>query len=137
MGFLFRFDLSPSRERGVCSGTKKRPIYESYKKENSTKCETIANWIILPNEGESLEDAARRETFEETGIEVKQSLVSLGHIEYTKSRKRVHCFAAEAITAQIPATLSWEIDKAEFITLDEARKCIHPDQAAFLDRLPR
>lgn len=99
-----------------------------------------APWGIpkgLPEEGESLEDAARRETFEETGIVVKQPLEPLGHIEYTKSRKRVHCFAAEALGEQKPAELSWEIDKAEFFTLDDARKCIHPDQAAFLDRLAR
>ncbi|MDX2107647.1 MAG: NUDIX domain-containing protein [Candidatus Melainabacteria bacterium] len=97
-----------------------------------------APWGIpkgLPEEGESLEDAARRETFEETGIEVKQSLVSLGHIQYTKSRKRIHCFAAEALPEQIPAILSWEIDKAEFFTFQEAEQCIHPDQKAFLERL--
>jgi len=99
-----------------------------------------APWGIpkgLPEPGESLEEAARRETLEETGIDVTQPLVSLGHIEYTKSKKRVHCFAAEALAEQVPGELSWEIDQAEFFTLDAAKERIHPDQAAFLERLKR
>ena len=30
---------------------------------------------------------------------------------------------------------SWEVDGAEFIVVSKARKMIHPDQEAFLDRL--
>src|SRR5262245_65972141 len=47
------------------------------------------------DEGEDLETGARRETREETGVEAG-SFVSLGHIDYRKSRKRVHCFAGPA-----------------------------------------
>ena len=32
---------------------------------------------------------------------------------------------------------SWEVDKAEFIEITRARRIIHPDQAALLDRLQR
>jgi predicted NUDIX family NTP pyrophosphohydrolase len=88
-------------------------------------------WI---EEGEELEAAARRETMEETGV-IAGELVSLGHIDYTKSRKRVHAFAGEVAADTQPRCASWEIDAAEFLTLDRAREAIHPDQRAFLDRL--
>ncbi len=83
---------------------------------------------------ESPEQAARRETEEETGVQAG-TLVPLGHIEYTKSKKRVHAFAGPAPEGCEPRCASWEIDGAKFFPLAEARACIHPDQAAFLDRL--
>jgi predicted NUDIX family NTP pyrophosphohydrolase len=88
----------------------------------------------LPDEGESLEAAARRETLEETGI-IPGELTPLGSIIYRKSGKRIHCFAAPAPANAEPRCTSWEIDGAEFLPLAEARKRIHPDQAPFLDRL--
>jgi predicted NUDIX family NTP pyrophosphohydrolase len=94
-------------------------------------------WSIpkgLPDPGEPLEKAARRETLEETGI-VAEHLQPLGSVEYTKSRKRVYCFTGPAPEYASPTCASWEVDKAEFVLLDEARKQIHPDQAAFLARL--
>jgi predicted NUDIX family NTP pyrophosphohydrolase len=54
---------------------------------------------------------------------------------YRKSRKRVHGFAGEAPADAAPRCASWEVDRAEFVPLDEARRLIHPDQAPFLDRL--
>src|ERR1700761_6939724 len=58
-----------------------------------------APWGIpkgLPDEHETdLEATARRETMEETGV-VAGQLTSLGHIDYTKSHKRIHCFAGPA-----------------------------------------
>lgn len=87
-----------------------------------------------PDEGESLEAAARRETAEETGV-VPGELRPLGSITYRKSRKEVHCFAGEAPLEAAPQCASWEIDCAEFVPLDEARGRIHPDQAPFIDRL--
>jgi predicted NUDIX family NTP pyrophosphohydrolase len=95
-----------------------------------------APWSIPkgePNPGESLEDAARRETLEETGIAVGD-LRSLGSITYRKSRKQVHAFAVECGTAS-PCCSSWEVDRAEFLTLERARQLLHPDQRPLLDRL--
>jgi predicted NUDIX family NTP pyrophosphohydrolase len=96
-----------------------------------------APWSIPkgePDEDEALEDAARRETCEETGV-AAGDLVSLGHMEYRKSRKRVYCFAGPAPADAAPHTASWEIDQARFVPLAEARRLLHPDQGVFLDRL--
>lgn len=97
-----------------------------------------APWGIpkgLPEDGESLTEAARRETAEETGVEVSGELLDLGHIDYKKSRKRIFCFAAPLPEGAEPRCASWEIDGAEVLPVDEARRRIHPDQAPFIDRL--
>jgi predicted NUDIX family NTP pyrophosphohydrolase len=99
-----------------------------------------APWGIpkgAPDPGEALEATARRETLEETGLDVAGPLVDLGHVDYTRSKKRVHGFAAPAPEGAAPRCASWEVDKAEFIELTRARRIIHPDQAALLDRLER
>lgn len=97
-----------------------------------------APWSIpkgVPNEGESeLEKTARRETLEEVGI-MSGTLVSLGYIEYKKSRKDVYCFAGPAPADAEPRPTSWEIDQARFVSIDEARRMLHPDQVPFLGRL--
>jgi predicted NUDIX family NTP pyrophosphohydrolase len=96
-----------------------------------------AAWSIpkgLPEKSESMEEAARRETFEETGIRPR-SLKPLGHADYTKSPKRVHCFFGLAPENATPKAASWEIDRAEFLPIEAARKHIHHDQAVFLKRL--
>lgn len=96
-----------------------------------------AAWSIpkgLPDEGEELEAAARREVAEETGL-IAGELVPLGSIDYRKSRKRVYCFAGPAPADAVPSCKSWEVDGAEFVTLAVASERIHPDQAPFLDRL--
>lgn len=96
-----------------------------------------APWSIpkgLVDPGESLEQAARRETLEETGVAVGE-LSALGHIVYTKSRKRIECFAGRPFDSTPPRCASWEVDAAEFLPLDEARRRIHPEQAVFIDRL--
>jgi predicted NUDIX family NTP pyrophosphohydrolase len=87
-----------------------------------------------PNPEEEMEAAARRETSEETGV-VAQSLVAIGYVDYSRSKKRVHAFAGPAPADQAPRCASWEVDKAEFIEISRARRIIHPDQAVFLDRL--
>ena len=94
-------------------------------------------WSIAKGEcepGEDLLAAARRETEEETGLQA-EDLSPLGYIDYTKSGKRVHCFAGPAPTGTEPRCASWEVDRSEFLPIDQAKKLIHPDQAAFLDRL--
>jgi predicted NUDIX family NTP pyrophosphohydrolase len=97
-----------------------------------------APWSIpkgIPDEGETdLEVTARRETREETDVTAGQ-LTPLGSIDYTRSRKRVHCFAGPAPPDAEPRLASWEIDQARFVTLEEARQLLHPEQQPFLDRL--
>jgi predicted NUDIX family NTP pyrophosphohydrolase len=94
-------------------------------------------WSIpkgLPDAGESLEDAARRETWEETGVKAGE-LDEIGFIDYQKSRKRIYCFTGPAPSDAEPRCASWEVDQARFVTIDEARTLLHPDQQPFLDRL--
>jgi predicted NUDIX family NTP pyrophosphohydrolase len=93
-------------------------------------------WSIpkgVPDAGEELEAAARRETWEETGVKAGE-LVTLGHVDYQKSGKRIHCFTGPAPDAE-PTCASWEIDQACFVSLDEARNRLHADQRVFIDRL--
>lgn len=95
-------------------------------------------WSIpkgLPDKGETLEAAARRETWEETGVTVEGPLVELGSMSYTKSRKEIHCFAGPAPADAAPRCASWEVDQACFVPLDRAREILHPEQAVFLERL--
>ena len=99
-----------------------------------------APWGIpkgAPDPEEALEAAARRETLEETGVVVDGPLVDLGHVDYTRSKKRVHGYAAASPVGAVPKCASWEVDKVEFIEITRARRIIHPDQAALLDRLLR
>jgi predicted NUDIX family NTP pyrophosphohydrolase len=98
-----------------------------------------APWGIpkgAPDAGELLEATARRETLEETGLLIEGPLVDLGHVDYTRSKKRVYAFAGPAPEGA-PRCASWEVDKVEFIEITRARRIIHPDQAALLDRLQR
>ena len=100
-----------------------------------------APWGIpkgAPDPDEELEATARRETLEETGLEID------GTARRSRSR-RLH--AIEKARARVtprpapdgaaPRCASWEVDKAEFIEITRARRIIHPDQAALLDRLQR
>lgn len=88
-----------------------------------------------PDSFETLEQTARREVQEETGVVVAGPVRSLGFVDYQKSKKRVTAFAAELPADQVPRCASWEIDKAELMPIEAARKVLHKDQAAFLDRL--
>lgn len=96
-----------------------------------------APWSIpkgIPEPGESEEEAARRETREETGVRADQ-LTYLGRVRYTKSRKEVVCFAGRAPSRAEPRCASWEVDRAEFVSLERAREVIHQDQAPLIDAL--
>jgi predicted NUDIX family NTP pyrophosphohydrolase len=87
-----------------------------------------------PDAGEALEAAARRETVEETGVQA-EGLLSLGSVELPKSRKRIFGFGGPAPEGAAPRCASWEVDRAEFVPLGEARARLHPAQAPFVDRL--
>ncbi len=71
---------------------------------------------------------------EETGV-IPASLKPLGYIDYSKQRKRLHCFYGQAPGDALPHCASWEIDAAEFMTLKQAKKTIHADQLELLKRL--
>jgi len=88
-----------------------------------------------PNVGEALEAAARRETLEEVGVRVDGPVTSLGYVDYTRSRKRVHAWAAELPADSKPHCACWEIDRAELVTLERAREILHDSQRVFIDRL--
>jgi predicted NUDIX family NTP pyrophosphohydrolase len=93
-------------------------------------------WSIpkgLPDPGESLEEAARRETIEEAGVTAGE-LTPLGSVQYTKSRKEIHGFAGQPISGE-PRCASWEVDYAEYLPIDRAMEVIHPDQRPLLERL--
>ncbi len=95
-----------------------------------------ASWSIpkgLPSLGESLEEAARRDTLEETGL-VAGDLIPLVSIVYTKSHKRVHGFAGESMQGT-PRCASWEVDRAEFVPIARAGELLHPDQRPLRTRL--
>lgn len=99
-----------------------------------------APWSIpkgLPDEGESLVDAAIRETHEEAGVGgiLAEQLKPLGHIDYTRSKKRVHAYAVECPADAAPHPNCWEIERAEFFSLSDARGLLHADQRPFLDWL--
>jgi predicted NUDIX family NTP pyrophosphohydrolase len=97
-------------------------------------------WSIpkgLPDHKEELEAAARRETWEETSVVMQGALSLLGSIIYTKSRKQVWCFAGAAPADAAPKCASWEVDRAEFVSLDRAREILHPEQRPFIDWLAK
>lgn len=96
-----------------------------------------APWSIPKGEldpGEGAEACARRETREETGVDVTGPVVALEHVDYKKSKKRILAFAAPLPAGATPRCASWEIDRAEMVPLAEARRRIHPDQEPLLDR---
>lgn len=96
-----------------------------------------APWSIpkgLVDGEEDLEMTARRETFEETGV-TPGKLVSLGWIDYRKSHKRIHAFTGPIPEQATPRCASWEVDRVDMISIEQARSLLHPDQQPFLDRM--
>jgi predicted NUDIX family NTP pyrophosphohydrolase len=100
--------------------------------------------------GEQPLDTAIREFREETGFDPAPPFIELGSITQ-RSGKVVYAWAFEgdcdpAALVSVDATTEWpprsgryvqvpEIDRAEFFTLDEARRAINGAQAELLDRL--
>jgi len=110
-------------------------------------------WSIpkgLIEENEDVLDAAKREFKEEIGIEVDGNFIDLGEVKQS-SRKMVHIFALEKdleVKNIVSNTfkLEWpkgsgiiheypEVDKAEWFSIEEAKKKILKGQREFIDRL--
>lgn len=95
-------------------------------------------WSIpkgLVDPGEDHEATARRETREETGVDPGE-LLPLGFVDYTKSKKRIHCFYGRAPEGATPReTPDFEVAEARFVPAREARTLLHRDQQAFVDML--
>ena len=141
-----REDISVKQSAGLVVYRRTREQLEVLLVHPSGNYNRHKPWSIpkgLPDEGETLEAAAVRETREEAGLDVgsqqdhskQPELISLGHIDYTRSRKRVHAFAIAAPADAAPRPASWEVDRAEFLPIAEAERLIHPGQKPFLDRL--
>jgi predicted NUDIX family NTP pyrophosphohydrolase len=95
---------------------------------------SIPKGLLDPHE--SPDDAALRETQEETGVAAR-IIAPLGSVTYRKSRKTVVAFLAEPIELPAATTLEpgdWEVDRVEFVPAAEARTKLHPDQRPFIDR---
>jgi predicted NUDIX family NTP pyrophosphohydrolase len=115
----------------------------------------LGAWSIpkgLPDEGEDLLAAARREFLEETGFTAAGEAVALGQVRQANG-KIVHAWAieGEADPRALKSNtfeMEWprgsgrkrsfpEVDRAQWFEPDEARRRIVPAQAAFLDALLR
>ena len=110
-------------------------------------------WSIPKGEvepGEELLSVAHRELAEETGFSAEGPALELGQVRQ-RSGKLVHAWAVrgDADPAALRSNtfpLEWpprsgtmrefpEVDRAAWLSLDEARRKINPAQALFLDRL--
>jgi predicted NUDIX family NTP pyrophosphohydrolase len=110
-------------------------------------------WSIpkgLPENDEEILQTAQREFFEETGIKPKPPFHPLGFVKQ-KSGKIVHAWtfkgewnSDQGITSNI-FKIEWpprskkfieipEVDRAEWMTFDQAAKMIHPHQLPFLSK---
>ena len=113
-------------------------------------------WSIpkgLVEKGEDYLSAARREFFEETGIEPEGQFIDLGSVKQS-SGKQVYAwaFAGDHDPSEAHASnyfeMEWppdsgkkasfpEIDRVEFFNLSMAREKINPAQVEFLERLKK
>lgn len=104
----------------------------------------------LPDPGEDLLAAARREFTEETGLAVQGPFIALTPLKQ-KSGKIIHCWAFRGEHCPVgpgPSTfeLEWprgsgrkmtfpEVDDVRFFSREDAGRKIHPGQLGFLDEL--
>jgi predicted NUDIX family NTP pyrophosphohydrolase len=113
----------------------------------------LGAWSIPKGEigdGEDALAAARREVEEETGLRTRGEALELGSTKL-KSGKIVEAFAVRddfdaARSKSNTFELEWppksgvrreypEVDRAEWFTLDEAQRKLHPGQLPLLERL--
>jgi predicted NUDIX family NTP pyrophosphohydrolase len=117
----------------------------------------LGHWSIpkgVPDDRDDESDllaVARREFQEETGLPTHEPFLPLGQVRQ-KSGKVVHAWAFEGDVPPdfVPRSntfeMEWpprsgrrasfpEIDRAEFFSIEEARRRLNPAQTAFLDRL--
>lgn len=83
-------------------------------------------------QGEQLEVTARRETAEETGLNI-DGMEFLGKSRY--HNRRMHCFLAPAPLGEPMVRAVREIEKAEYMEVNKAIELIHPSQKKFLKSL--
>ena len=96
---------------------------------------------------ESMEEAARREFDEETGLRPEGELIPLGEVRFG-SGKRLFGFACrydgpdfaldsdtQKVKTSRGVVRAPELDRAEWFPLATAKRKIHPVQKPFLDRL--
>ena len=86
---------------------------------------------------ETLEQTAKREFEEETGLEVELGEY-VGHITYQRRPKTVHCFLATMTGGEVDeegraCNIEWEIHEARFMSWEKARELIIPSQAQLID----
>ncbi len=115
-------------------------------------------WSIPKGEsadGEDLSDTARREFQGELGLEARGEMIPLGQVRL-KSGKIVHAWAIDGSNTAIDLAniksntfqLQWpprsgrlrefpEVDRAEFVSLEEAREKLNPALLPFLERLEK
>lgn len=113
-------------------------------------------WTIPKGEYEEEDpkDCAIREFREETGLEPPEQLTYLGEITYSTGKKVLCCWAGEVKYQENlnirsnTFEMEWppgsgklesfpEVDRGSFVTIPEARRLLHRDQARFLDTLEK
>ncbi len=98
----------------------------------------VSGWSVPKGKiekGETLEEAARREFFEEIGIKFEEKLDFLGEVVYSsKAKKKVSCFFAEVKDLAKP-NFNWEVSEAGFYSPEKAKELLHKDQSKFIDML--
>jgi 8-oxo-dGTP pyrophosphatase MutT (NUDIX family) len=97
-------------------------------------------------DGESIKDTAIRETFEETGIKVKESSLSQAHfLDYPNGKKRIYYFIYKIddlseiglSTETVPKSQLdlKEVDWAGFVPFDKAAKLMYKPQVAIIKNI--
>jgi 8-oxo-dGTP pyrophosphatase MutT (NUDIX family) len=91
------------------------------------------------NEGETFEQAACRETIEETGIEGK--IVSdINFVRYLSGRKEIGLYLAEYVSGKVEADgecpqHDWENDDVRFVPFDEAMDLLRDEFKPLLEEV--